>query len=221
MQNKLKLAVEMLFENAPRNKKTMDLKDELISNLLDKYNDLVAMGKSEDEAYSLAVASIGDVEELIHSLNVGNPLDTTKVEAARQKTAKVVTISVGLYIFSIIALIAMEEIFRLRDEVSVLVFLGIIGGTTCYLIYHFMTRPTYAKIDDTLVEEFKEWKQTGDQKKQLQRSINSIVWTLITIIYLVISFTFHIWWCSWIIFLIGAVIEKIIKLLFEIREMRG
>lgn len=45
-----------------------DLRDEILSNTLQRYDDLLAGGKSEQEAYASALESIGDVEELLSSL---------------------------------------------------------------------------------------------------------------------------------------------------------
>ena len=86
------------------------------------------------------------------------------------------------------------------------------------LIYHFMTKPKYTKYDDTIVEEFKEWKGKNDKIKEIKKAIDSIIWTLTVIIYLIVSFTFGIWYISWIIFLIASLIENIIKLIFKLGE---
>lgn len=221
MNSKLRSTVEALFEAAPKTRRAYDLKEELISNLTDKYNDLIAQGKAPDEAYNNVVASIGDVDELIMGLEQSNPFNRENEEKARKKTALVVTGAVGLYIFSVISLITMIEIFNVDEVLSTVFFLFIVGVATCILIYYFMSRPTYKKIDDTLVEEFKEWKQDNSQKHQLYKACSSIMWTLITAIYLIFSFALGIWSYSWIIFIIGAVIEQIIKLIFDMSNMKG
>ncbi len=51
MNEKIRVYVNELFENAPNTKKVNDLKDEIISNANDKFNDLISDGKSEKEAY--------------------------------------------------------------------------------------------------------------------------------------------------------------------------
>ena len=45
MSEKLQKRIEELFENAPKTRKTNELKEELLANLIDKYNDLVDSGK--------------------------------------------------------------------------------------------------------------------------------------------------------------------------------
>ena len=43
---------------------------ELLANLMDKYNDLKELGKTDEEAYNSTIDSIGDVSEIVnHSTN--------------------------------------------------------------------------------------------------------------------------------------------------------
>ena len=57
-----------------------------------------------------------------------------------------------------------------------------------------------------------------NKNKEIKKAIDSILWTLTVIVYLIISFTFGIWYISWIIFLIASLIENIIKLMFKLGE---
>ncbi len=217
MNEKIRKEVSTLFENAPNTKRANDLKDEIISNAEDKYEDLVKQGKKEDEALETVIKEIGNVDELVEELNKNNPIHTEYREEARKKTGLVVSICVGLYILAIISVIMLEEL-GLPDFITASGFLAIAGVSTCILIYHFMTKPKYTKYEDTMVEEFKEWKGKKDKNKEIKKAIDSILWTLTVIIYLFISFTFGIWYISWIIFLIASLIENIIKLMFKLGE---
>lgn len=217
MKEKIRIEVNTLFQNAPNTKRANDLKDEIISNAEDKYEDLIKQGKSEEEALQVVMKEIGNVDELIEELNKNNPIHTQYVEEARKKTGLIVSICVGLYILSVIACVVLDEL-GLPDFITVSSFLSIAGVSTCVLIYHFMTKPKYTKYDDTIVEEFKEWKGKNDKNKEIKKTIDSIIWTLTVIIYLIVSFTFRIWYISWIIFLIASLIENIIKLIFKLGE---
>ena len=217
MKEKIRIEVNTLFQNAPNTKRANDLKDEIISNAEDKYEDLIKQGKSEEEALQVVMKGIGNVDELIEELNKNNPIHTQYVEEARKKTGLIVSICVGLYILSVIACVVLDEL-GLPDFITVSSFLSIAGVSTCVLIYHFMTKPKYTKYDDTIVEEFKEWKGKNDKNKEIKKTIDSIIWTLTVIIYLIVSFTFRIWYISWIIFLIASLIENIIKLIFKLGE---
>lgn len=217
MSEKIRKEVNTLFETAPNTKRANDLKDEVISNAEDKYDDLIKQGKSEEEAFNTVIKEIGDVDELIEELNTNNPIHKENIGEARKKTALIVSVCVGLYILSVITLIVLEEL-GMQDFIVISSFLSIAGLSTCIMIYHFMTKPKYTKYEDTMVEEFKEWKGKKDKNKEIKKAINSIVWTLTVIIYLLISFTFGIWNISWIIFLIAGLIENIIGLMFKLGE---
>lgn len=69
MNYKLRDYIENLFENAPRTHKVYDLKDELLTNLNDKQDDLIRDGKSEEEAFKIVTVSIGDIHELLQGVD--------------------------------------------------------------------------------------------------------------------------------------------------------
>lgn len=46
----------------------MEIKEEILQNTIDRYNDLKAGGKSDEAAYNIAIAGIGDVDYLIDSI---------------------------------------------------------------------------------------------------------------------------------------------------------
>ena len=71
MYEKLQKRVDDLFKNAPDTKRAEDLKEELMANLIDRYNDLIQGGKTEDEAVKITIEGIGDVNELIRSIGGG------------------------------------------------------------------------------------------------------------------------------------------------------
>lgn len=64
MREKLKAYVVSLFRNAPDTPRNRELREEILQNTLDRFDDLVAGGCSEESAYAQAVASIGDVSQL-------------------------------------------------------------------------------------------------------------------------------------------------------------
>lgn len=68
---RLKRYIDGIFESVPDTKKAGELKEEMLSNLTEKYNDYVASGLSEDAAYAAAVADLGDTDELLSSVAPG------------------------------------------------------------------------------------------------------------------------------------------------------
>lgn len=218
MYENLRRRLDELFENAPKTRRANELKEELLANLTDKYNDLVASGKSEDEAVNIAIAGIGDVDELIKGLGESDVLNNEKMQRDREKRALITSISVGLYIISIVVLILCVTVLGLSGEVSVCLMFTIIAIATSLIVYNSISRPKYVKADDTIVEEFKEWKSANSTQIEVVRSVKSIAWLAIVALYFILSFAFHAWAYSWIIFIIGAAIERIIGLVFELRK---
>ena len=74
MRERLIAYVDLLFAGNPE---AEDIKQEILQNTLDKYDDLVAGGKSPEAAYSQAISGIGDISELLKS---GRPAETGKTE---------------------------------------------------------------------------------------------------------------------------------------------
>ncbi|MDR0978419.1 MAG: permease prefix domain 1-containing protein [Lachnospiraceae bacterium] len=213
MEEKLKSYVENLFNDVPKTKKAVDLKEEITSNLLDKFNDLKSSGKTEDESYKIAIASIGDIGELTANLKDKVSLNYEGIEKSRKKSALLISIAVGLYIFSIIPVIGfgMIEGNDFLNSLGIIFMFAFCGIATMLIVYSYIARPKYEKIDDTMVEEFKEWKSSKEKKNLKVKGIQSAMWCLIVSFYFIYSFTVGNWHISWVIFLIGAAIEEIIK----------
>ena len=72
MEVKIRSYVDELFKSAPKCPKADEVKEEIYSNLLDKYNGLLEKGVSEQEAYENIKNSVGDVDELIQSIKEEN-----------------------------------------------------------------------------------------------------------------------------------------------------
>ncbi|WP_419725505.1 permease prefix domain 1-containing protein [Terrisporobacter petrolearius] len=210
---KIKEYVQELFENAPKNRRTEEFKEELLANLLDKYYDLLQSNMDDEVAYNKVISSIGNIDNLFEK----DPLEITKESWDKKKSAKITAISVMMYILCPVSVIVFEG-FGFETLGVVIMFL-LIAGATGLLIYNNMTKPQYMKQDDTLVEDFKEWKSTTNKSRRVRKSIESAMWAIITAIYLLISFTTGAWHITWIMFIIGAAIEKVIRAYFEYKEI--
>ncbi|MBO6159351.1 MAG: DUF4097 family beta strand repeat protein [Firmicutes bacterium] len=71
MEEKIRAHMEKLFVSAPKTEAARELKEEMLQNVLDKYQDLVAEGRTPDEAYLIAIRGIGDISGLIAGLGPG------------------------------------------------------------------------------------------------------------------------------------------------------
>ena len=64
MREQLRAYVQHLFDRAADTPRNRELLEEILQNTLDRYDDLVAQGTSEADAYQQAVSQIGEVEKL-------------------------------------------------------------------------------------------------------------------------------------------------------------
>jgi TM2 domain-containing membrane protein YozV len=64
MNEKLRNHGNILFAAAPKTAKAEEVKEELLTTLNDKYNDLLAGGYDSTAAFHLALSGIGDIDEL-------------------------------------------------------------------------------------------------------------------------------------------------------------
>lgn len=220
MNEKLREYVDSLFEGVAVNKRTVELKEEMLQNLNEKYNDLIADGKNEDAAFNIAVASVGDISDLLHELEKGAPTAADeRMEAARRRSAKLVSVAVMLYILCCVPVIVLSEI-RLPGGgiIGIVAMFVMIAAATGLIIYNNMTKPRYVKRDDTVVEEFKEWQQQKSDKNSLRKSVESAMWAIVVALYFIISFATGAWYVTWVIFLIGGAVEGIIRALFDVQK---
>ena len=59
MEDKLRAYMDEVFKDISPTKKSVELKEEILQNLIDKYHDLINEGKSPEAAYNISIASIG------------------------------------------------------------------------------------------------------------------------------------------------------------------
>lgn len=209
MNEKLRHYIDDLFANAPSTVRAVELKEEMYQNLMDKYNDLINEGKSEESAYNIAVASIGDVDSLIGALSGEKNAISEK---SKKRSAIMTAVAIALYILSPVPVILIQEEFGLM---FLFLFVAVATGL---LIYNGVTRERYVKADDTMVEEFKEWKQNSKQKNKAVDAIVGSFWLIAVCVYIVVSFLTGAWHITWIIFLIAAAISSMIRGIFMLKQ---
>lgn len=214
MNDRLRKYINNLFEEAPQTRKTVELKEEILQNITDKYYDLLSEGKTEEAAYNIAIASVGEVNELIDSLKINSEVKVNpsykELDEVRKRSAKTIAIAVSLYILSLLPLVVFDG-----HAVGFVMMLAMIAIATAMIIYNNISKPRYMKIDDTIVEEFKEWKENRGNKGL--NSLISAIWSLTTAIYFIVSFITGAWYITWVIFLIATAINSVIKAVFDLK----
>lgn len=144
MEPKLRDYVENLFINAPNTKQAYELKEEIIRNTIERYHDLIAEGKSEGDSYNLAIAGIGDINELLVALG-GEPVteqqySDEQISAIKSRQSIFKGIAVALYILCVTPtiflaatpLVAISPVFMFL-MIAVATGLIIYSGKTKYI----------------------------------------------------------------------------------------
>ena len=219
MEAKIRAYIQWAFAGIPSSQKAEDLKEEMILNLIEKYHEELAQGKSKNEAYGATIAGIGDLSELLDSVRPPETAYTQAEEEKRRQTrALFLSISIGLYILSPIAVILGEMMWR--SEGGVLLMFLFIAVATGLLIYSH-TMYGGRKVQEPVYEHYppvqKASYQPDDFQQQEPESVGIPVplrtgyWLLIVGLYLMASFLLKIWAWSWTIFLFGAMIDQLIE----------
>lgn len=217
MHDNLRKHLDTLFNQMPQTLRAQELKEEMLQNLTEKYNDLINEGKSPEEAYSIAVASIGDIGALFEFNNAYPPMQDPK---QKRKSALLTSIAVALYILCIIPPMIFGMTSNSPELGAVFMFL-MIAIATALLIYNQATKPKYVKADETIVEEFKEWQSTNNYKTPAQKTFRAFTgayWCLVTAVYFVLSFFTSAWYVTWVIFIIAVAIHRIISICLSFKE---
>lgn len=229
MQNKLRNYIEGLFENAPSNRKTVELKEEMLENMEEKYADLIGEGKSPEAAFNIVVAGIGDVGALLKQLQ-DEPLSETQLatqQQYKQKSALRIAAAVMLFILSVLPLVIFTELeLDFADVVGVPILFITVAIGVGLLIYNSMVKPQFIKDkeesdeDESIIDEFLEFKEESREHKKMRGALSTALWSLITVIYFIVSFATMAWHLTWLIFIVGCGIEALLTLFLSIAHNR-
>ncbi|MDR2654730.1 MAG: permease prefix domain 1-containing protein [Oscillospiraceae bacterium] len=232
MKDKIAACVEQLFAVSERNGRSEEAKEELILNLCDKYDDLVSQGYAEEAAYYKVISGIGDIDELIDSVRTrpilnGAEINQRRNEKKRETYLLLRSIAIFMYITCFLPLIFLSSVLHMDGTFGVLIMFAMIGAATCLIVYsnsglktlgknydYYHTRENgrdYINIRyDNTGGENSEVLNENKEKNPVKGLIISIMWTMIVLLYLLISFTTMRWDITWLIFLLGSIATIVI-----------
>lgn len=215
MNKRLQDYINNLFSQVPNSTYAQELKEEMLTNLSDRYEDLLRAGKSKEEAFIIVTSSIGDIRELLSGLDESAVIITTKdIEARRRKSALITSFAVMLYILGGTVLICSS--FFGAENLGLILLLIMVTVATGMLVYDQCSKPAVLK-DESHPERVR---MTSEEKRkdELESIVSSILWTSIVAIYLLLGVMGDLWSYSWIIFIIGAALQNIVHLVFKLKE---
>lgn len=207
MREQLIQYVELLFAGAAD---CEDIKQEILQNTLDRYDDLIAQGKRPEAAYRLAITGIGDLSEILGATTGGaymaapsvrpQPEDTQQ-EADRKRMHG---LAIVLYILCPVPLLILGS-----TDITALEVLGVCG------LLAMVAYATYLMVITSKKEDAPE---KSSQESPLCRSVRSAISALGLVVYVVLSFATGAWFITWIIFPIVGAINGLVKAIFDLKE---
>jgi len=123
----IKYYVKGAFQGVAETPQVLEQQEELIADLTAKVADLVAEGKSQEEALGMAIASVGDLSDLISEFgpaeNMPVPIPVVHVFATRLDL-HVVTVSIGIGMAVMIACAGVGAMFNAVEPGAALSLFG-------------------------------------------------------------------------------------------------
>jgi VIT1/CCC1 family predicted Fe2+/Mn2+ transporter len=75
--DQIKSYVDAMFEKLPNTKAVAEMKQNILDNMQERYNELLSEGKSENEALGSVISQFGNIEEVKHELGIEDTVQQT------------------------------------------------------------------------------------------------------------------------------------------------
>ena len=216
MKEQLIQYVNLLFAGVPD---CEDMKQEILQNTLDRYDDLISQGKVPEAAYRLAISGIGDLNELLgNSIPASVPKATAYHQPSQPDTQedanrkKLRAGGIALYILSAIPLIVLSDLGY--ETFGLVLTLIMVAAATFNMIV--TARKDEDENEDENQEAFPERKNNPNH--QLKKSVHAIVNAITLAVYLIVSFATGAWYITWLIFPISGCINGLVNAIIDLKE---
>lgn len=204
MKEKLTQHIDILFADAPA---TADVKQEILQNTLDRYDDLIAQGKTPAAAYQLAITGIGDISEILCCEDKAAPA-ISPVYDAQEKNIKPLwkkvlhAIGICLYIMCPIPL------FVLQNELGLCGLLTFVAVATALMVISGGKEKSTAS-DKT---------EATTPQSEMRKAVHSIIWAIGVCAYFAVSFSLNAWHITWVIFPLTAAVQGLVNACMDLKE---
>jgi len=213
MKEKLIQYVDLLFAGVADSD---DMKQEILQNTLDRYDDLIAQGKQPEAAYRLAISGIGDINEILGTIPQSSRTaahyvshEDAPAETENIHNKKLRALGIALYILCFIPLFLFSDIGL--ETLGLCLTVCLVAVATYIMII------TGKKEKDD--EEEKD-DQPSTPQQELKQSIGKLAGALTLAIYLIVSFATGAWYITWIIFPISGCVKGLVNAILDLKEAR-
>lgn len=209
MRDQLKQYVNLLFAAAPD---SLEVRDEILQNTLDRYDDLIAQGKQPEAAYRLAISGIGDINEILGSSAAEQPHVQDYRSAAQEdadsvQSRKTRAVAIAMYILSPVPLFILSE-FGLAT-MGLCLTLGLIAAATYTIMLSKKSVHDDSESHDSAIKV---------QLPPKKRHIADIIRMVSLIVFLLLSFLTGAWYITWLVFLIAGCIRGLVFAIIDLKE---
>ena len=207
MREQLIRYVELLFAGAEN---AGDIQQEILQNTLDRYDDLIAQGKTPEAAYRLAISGIGDINEILGSAGGAAPKATGAVPQPVQKGVVDAKWQPLLRVLSIVCYILCPlPLFLIQDEVGlclllVMVALGVALG--------MLAGPGKGNSES---------ETTGKEVSAPRQAVRSLIGITGLAFYLAVSFATRAWWLTWLVFPLTGCVSGLVMAVWDLCVQKG
>lgn len=203
MREQLIKYIDLLFAGAPH---ADDIKQEILQNTLDRYDDLIAQGKSPESAYSLAISGIGDIHEILEQPSAS---PTPKAAPAPKQETQVPKKAHDIRLFRAAAIaffiLSPVPVLILENAIGVCLLLAMIATGVGLLVFcrkEESTAPT-----------------PHQPRSPLHKALHGIAWGIGVVLYLLFSIITGAWYISWLVFPITACVCSLISACFDLNKV--
>lgn len=213
MREQLKQYVDLLFAGA---KDCEDIKQEILQNTLDRYEDLIAEGKVPEAAYRLAITGIGDVNEILGvksqptPATSNTPVRTEQSDDDTPGKKLMRAVAIGLYILCAVPLFILSEMGSPT--------IGLCGTLVIVAIATVLIMLGAKKEEDE--DEKDHITEDLTPKQELKKSIAKLINVIALVLFFVISFLTGAWYITWLVFPIAGAVKGLVNAILDLKEAK-
>ena len=212
MRNKLICYVNSIFEGIPNTPEVQELREEILQNTLDRYDEECARGVSETVAYNVAVMSIGDTDELLAAYR--------KPKKEKKSSRRVcVAIAIALYILCVVPPAVADEMGWPEALGVSLMFLMIAAATALIILSGGREKPAAPKASAPQgvpvqpaaqpVQAASAQEERSSAVKILRGVLTPLYWLAAVGLFLAAGFAGY-WYVAWVIFIAAGAVGDVI-----------
>lgn len=164
--------------------------EDLTEDLSEEYDKRVRAGMDELDAYRDVLKNIGKIREMLEALpKTEDDIERKEREGGRKNLERILgKISTCMWLCTVIVYFLFSFTYSGTWSYSWLIFL-------------------WASIGQIVFDMVKKYNRGKSLKKVMKSGLSGILWLGITIIYILFSFATGAWHLTWLIFLVGALLQ--------------